>query len=72
MRLKYLLLSLCLVGFAQPAVGQQIHWRNGLTTSAEHRVICGPYVGCVAIRLPSQCRWTLLGGVYQGTSHKVT
>jgi hypothetical protein len=40
MRLKYLLLSLCLVGFAQPAAGARIYWRNGVTTSAEQQVVC--------------------------------
>ena len=70
MRLKYLLLSLCLVGFAQPAVGAQIHWRNGLTTSAEQQVLCGN-VGCAAVTWRRGCRWVRLGGVHQGTYGKL-
>jgi hypothetical protein len=71
MRLKYLLLSLCLVGFTQPAAGARIYWRNGLTTSAEQQVSCGPHVGCAAITWRAGCRQVRLGGVHRGTYAKL-
>jgi hypothetical protein len=70
MRLKYLLLSLCLVGFAQPAAGARIYWRNGVTTSAEQQVVC-VNVGCVAITWRAGCRQVRLGGVHRGTYAKL-
>jgi hypothetical protein len=45
---KYLLLSLCLISFAWPAAAQQLHYRHGVTETADQRVRCGR-LGCLAV-----------------------
>jgi hypothetical protein len=65
MRVKHLLLTFCLIGFAQPVLAQQ---------SADQRVVCGPKLGCRMITLrPLRpgCRRVSLGGVRRGLRSKV-
>jgi hypothetical protein len=66
----YLLLSLSLISFAWPALGQRVNHQSSITTSSEQRVRCGR-IGCMAVTPRPGCRTVLLGGIRVGNHHKV-
>jgi hypothetical protein len=67
---RYLLFSICLIGFAWPVAAQQLTYQHGKTDTAEQRVRCGR-LGCLAVTPRPGCRRVRLGGQLAGLNWKV-